>query len=148
MRLSQKDIVKYWILSGILYWLFFDSTPFAGDVGVLPNSLRFAFSFISRLISVVGFVACYRSNGGSSGERLLDKFTALFFVSSVRGLVYVAVPLALACSVTLAGIYYDIGEIDVYPTYLAGAIVFLIYKASVYLLTARCLNLLHVRSVV
>jgi len=143
--ISQKDIVGYWILSGIFYWLLFGLVPPAGDAGSFPGQLKIGFSVISQLISVLGIIACYRYNGGVNGEHLLDRFTALFLVASIRGLVFPLAPIMLTFSVIYVFIF-NTGEIGVFPKYLGAYLSIAYYKLFVYFAVARNLRLINVRS--
>ena len=144
-NLSQRDIARYWVLSSILYWLMFGLAVGSVSAKPLAYNLKNGFSVISMLISVFGFVACYRSNGGASGERLLDKFTALFFVASIRGFVFAWIPFLFIFTLICAVIYYPGGP-EPMPVFVGSNLAILAYKSFVYLSTARNLKALETRS--
>ena len=143
--LSQKDIARYWVLSSILYWLMFGLTVGSVNTASFPYNLKNIFSVISLLISVLGFTVCYRSNGGASGERLLDKFTALFFVASIRGFAFAWLPFLFVFSLACAAIYYPGGP-EPLPVFAGSNLAVLFYKSFVYLSIARNLKVLDIRS--
>lgn len=148
-NLTQKDLVKYWVSSSILYWLLsIRVVAPSGYIELFPYYLKNGFSAISLLIALFGFIACYRSNGGVSGERLLDKFAALFFVASIRGLVLAWLPFLFISALIYGVIYYPAVEMEAFPKIIFANLAVLVYKFFVYFSVARNLKLIDIRSAV
>jgi len=144
-QLSQKDVLKYWLAGVLLYRLLWQ-LPIR-NIAAPQYGLRLAMFISTLFISIVGIVSCYRANGREHGERLLDRYTAIFFVMSIRGLVFALLPFCLLAGFTWGAVGAIVGmkAVDGKITDVLANASYLYYLCFAWLGTARHLKLLRSR---
>ena len=97
--LKQADLFGYWLAATLLFQLAI--FPMSEQL----SSWDYLYWFVSSVMAVVMLRKCYLANGGASGEKWSDKFVSIYWVVSVRGFLFVFLPLFILGSIgaTLAG---------------------------------------------
>ena len=97
--LKQADVFGYWLAATLLFQLAIF------PVLEQPSSWDYLYWLISSVMAVVMLRKCYLANGGATGEKWSDKFVSIYWVVSVRGFLFVFLPLVILGSIAaiLAG---------------------------------------------
>ena len=97
--LKQADLFGYWLAATLLFQLAIF------PVSEQLSSWDYLYWIMSSVMAIVMLRKCYLANGGASGEKWSDKFVSIYWVVSVRGFLFVFLPLFILGSIgaTLAG---------------------------------------------
>jgi len=99
--LKQSDVFGYWLASSLLlHVLIF---PMANE----PTKWDFVFWVTSLVVIVVMLRQCYLANGGESGARFSDKFVSIAWVMTLRGFLFVFIPLIIIGSLIIGFLGYE-----------------------------------------
>ena len=93
--LKQSEVFGYWLASSLL--LHFLIFPMAHE----PTDWDFVFWAASLVVIVVMLRKCYLDNGGESGVKFSDKFISITWVMTLRGFLFVFVPLVVVGSLVI-----------------------------------------------
>jgi hypothetical protein len=94
-RVSSTDFAIYlFLVFGIQFRIWYPvSIPSLEEF--IGSWIEFSAYLASKIITIGGFLACFRANGGSLGEAFVERFVAFAWVCLVQ-LTLVAVPFYLA----------------------------------------------------
>ena len=105
--LSQKSCFLYALIMSVLYAVMWDISIYL-NFSETVSIWTYIESLGTLVITVVGFYAFYKANGGNEGKALLERNMSIGFVVLIRTL-----PLLLALMIALAVYYWNIEEEEV-----------------------------------
>lgn len=94
--LRQSDVFGYWLAMMLLINL--TLLPLAEQ----PSAWDYSYWFVSLVVSVVMLRKCYLANGGASGVKFSDRYVSISWVMTVRGILFVFIPLQIIVSVIVS----------------------------------------------
>ena len=88
----------------LLIWIILSILAQATYIGDNFNDIKYSFA-IDLIFSVLGIIYLYKCNGGSKGNRFVEKYFSIGLVVSIRWFIFVLLPMALIVLVVSYTLY-------------------------------------------